>query len=100
MSPSPFCCLSSISRIYLLHEQLIMYWYGVPSPVTGLNLATCIWQSREHAILANSRPNHLRAAKLAKAAYEMYVLERWVVRKVKGETGVFLEPYKGGPVGW
>ena len=77
-----------------------MYWYGVPAPETGLNLATCIWQSRQHAILANSRPNHVRAAKLAKAAYEMYELERWVVRKFKGERGIHLEPYKEGPVGW
>ncbi|KAI6113247.1 hypothetical protein EDD16DRAFT_1693798 [Pisolithus croceorrhizus] len=36
----------------LAHEEavsnggLIMYWYGVPDPQTGLNLATCIWQSR------------------------------------------------------
>ncbi|KAF8586705.1 hypothetical protein K439DRAFT_1386773 [Ramaria rubella] len=79
---------------------LIMYWYGVPSPDTGLNLATCIWQSRQHAILANSRPNHIRAAKLAQAAYEMYDLERWIVRKIKGETGIRLEPYVEGPVGW
>ena len=77
-----------------------MYWYGVPAPETGLNLATCIWQSRQHAILANNNPNHVRAAKLAKAAYEMYELERWVVRKFKGERGIHLEPYKEGPVGW
>ncbi|THH04389.1 hypothetical protein EW146_g10192, partial [Bondarzewia mesenterica] len=40
----------------LAHEEairnggLIMYWYGIPDPETGLNLATCIWQSRAHAI--------------------------------------------------
>ncbi|KAF8491260.1 hypothetical protein JB92DRAFT_3006883 [Gautieria morchelliformis] len=79
---------------------LIMYWYGVPSPETGHNLATCIWQSRQHAILANSRPKHIRAAKLAKAAYETYELERWVVQKVKGETGIHIGAYKEGPVGW
>ena len=83
-----------------LIPQLIMYWFGVPSPETGLNLATCIWQSRQHAVQANSRPNHVRAAKLAKAAYERYDLERWIVRKVKGETGIRLEPYTEGPVGW
>ncbi|TFY78482.1 hypothetical protein EWM64_g5532, partial [Hericium alpestre] len=42
----------------LAHEEaiqnggLIMYWYGIPDAETGLNLATCIWQSRAHAIAA------------------------------------------------
>jgi len=79
---------------------LIMYWYGVPSPETGLNLATCIWQSRLHAVAANGRPHHVRAAKLAKEAYERYDLERWVLRKKSGEKSVRIEPYHGGPVGW
>lgn len=80
--------------------QLIMYWYGVPSPETGLNLATCIWQSRLHAVAANGRAHHVRAAQLAKEAYERYDLERWVLRKRRGERGVHIEPYHGGPVGW
>ncbi|KAF8507467.1 hypothetical protein BU17DRAFT_57437 [Hysterangium stoloniferum] len=90
----------------LAHEEavqnggLIMYWYGVPSPETGLNLATCIWQSRQHAILANSRPNHIQAAKLAKGAYEIYNLERYILRKRQGEIGIQIEPYTEGPVGW
>ncbi|GJJ06189.1 hypothetical protein Clacol_000378 [Clathrus columnatus] len=87
----------------LAHEEairnggLIMYWYGVPSPLTGLNLATCIWQSRQHAVAANSRPHHLRAAKLAKDSYEIYDLERYVLRKYTGEKGVRVEPYIDGP---
>ncbi|KIJ49344.1 hypothetical protein M422DRAFT_204535 [Sphaerobolus stellatus SS14] len=90
----------------LAHEEairnggLILYWYGVPSPETGLNLATCIWQSRQHAIAANGRSNHVIAARLAKDAYERYDLERWVLRKEKGEKGVSIESYEGGPVGW
>ncbi|KAF9519213.1 hypothetical protein BS47DRAFT_1337441 [Hydnum rufescens UP504] len=79
---------------------LIMYWYGEPNPRTRNNLATCIWQSRAHAIAANAQPYHRCAAKLAEASYETYVLERWVLTKEKGSTGVSIEPYKEGPVGW
>ena len=77
-----------------------MYWYGVPDPDTGLNLATCIWQSRAHAIAANSRPHHLVAMKLAKQSYEIYTLERHTLRKYKGQDHVVIEPYTGGEVGW
>ena len=76
-----------------------MYWYGTPDP-EGNNLATCIWQSRRHAIAANSRPNHIVAARLAVASFESYTLERHVIRKVEGESGVTVEPYTGGDVGW
>ncbi|KAG6337081.1 hypothetical protein ID866_1992 [Astraeus odoratus] len=80
---------------------LIMYWYGVPDPETGLNLATCIWQSRRHAIAANSRPRHIRAMKLAAVSYEIYGLERYRLVKVKGESGIQVEGYKdGSEVGW
>ncbi|KAG8936790.1 hypothetical protein FRC03_007600 [Tulasnella sp. 419] len=90
----------------LAHEEavenggLIMYWYGVPDPTTGLNLATCIWQSRAHAVAANRRPHHIRAVKLAAASYEIYNLERYVLRKQKGEKGVNVEEFTGGEVGW
>lgn len=40
-----------------------MYWYGVPD-ADGYNLATCIWQSRRHAIAGASRPHHAAASKL------------------------------------
>lgn len=60
-----------------------MYWYGVPHPVTRDNLATCIWQSRAHAVAANSRPYHAKAARLAASSYEMYDLERYTLRKGK-----------------
>ncbi|KAJ7084377.1 hypothetical protein B0H15DRAFT_393202 [Mycena belliarum] len=79
---------------------LLMYWYGVPSQDTGMNLATCIWQSRKHAIAANSRPHHIRAMKLAADSYEVYDLERYVLRKVGGATGVTVEHFNGGEVGW
>ena len=74
--------------------------YGVPDPVTGLNLATCVWQSRAHAIAANSRPHHIRAMRLAASSYEVYSLERHVLHKEKGERGVTIEEFIGGEVGW
>lgn len=79
---------------------LIMYWYGVPNPTTGMNLATCIWQSRKHAVAANSRPHHVMAVKLAAASYEVYTLERHVLRKAKGDKGITVESFNGGDVGW
>ncbi|RPD78049.1 hypothetical protein L226DRAFT_550950 [Lentinus tigrinus ALCF2SS1-7] len=79
---------------------LILYWYGTPHQTTGLNLATCIWQSRAHAAAANSRPHHIRAMRLAAASYERYELERYRLQKVKGERRVRVQPYDGGDVGW
>ncbi|KAL0956593.1 hypothetical protein HGRIS_002729 [Hohenbuehelia grisea] len=90
----------------LAHEEavqnggLILYWYGIPNPETGMNLATCIWQSRKHAIAANSRPHHIAAMKLAAASFSTYELERYRLRKVRGESHVAIEPYIGGDVGW
>ncbi|VDB95961.1 unnamed protein product [Peniophora sp. CBMAI 1063] len=90
----------------LAHEEairnggLILYWYGTPDQETGLNLATCIWQSRAHAIAANSRPHHIKAMRLAAASYERYDLERWRLVKERGERGVKVQEYTGGDVGW
>ncbi|KAJ7188275.1 hypothetical protein C8R46DRAFT_1171429 [Mycena filopes] len=79
---------------------LLLYWYGIPNQQTGMNLATCIWQSRKHAIAANSRPHHIQAMKLAAVSYEVYDLERHVLRKAVGSSGVTVEPFTGGDVGW
>lgn len=90
----------------LAHEEairnggLIMYWYGIPDPATGRNLATCIWQSRAHALAANGRPHHIRAMRLAAASYDTYDLERHTLRKARGSRGVSVEPFTGGAVGW
>lgn len=65
-----------------------------------MNLATCIWQSRKHAIAANGRPRHITAMKLAVASYDIYALERYVLRKEKGRLEVTIEPFLGGDVGW
>ncbi|KAH9048351.1 hypothetical protein EDB84DRAFT_265875 [Lactarius hengduanensis] len=83
----------------LAHEEaiknggLIMYWYGSPDPETGLNLATCVWQSRADAVAANSRPHHIRAMRQAALAYEMYELERWTLRKTAGSRYLEVLPY-------
>lgn len=79
---------------------LIMYWYGIPNTETGMNLATCIWQSRKHAVAANSRPHHIKAMRLAAAAYDVYRLERYVLRKRLGERHVIVEDFHAGEVGW
>ncbi|KAG1869822.1 hypothetical protein C8R48DRAFT_653348 [Suillus tomentosus] len=90
----------------LAHEEavlsggLIMYWYGVPDPETGMNLATCIWQSRKHAVAANSHPHHIRAMMLAASSYEVYTLERHKLRKLRGERGVTIHPFDGAEVVW
>jgi hypothetical protein len=83
-----------------MSSQLILYWYGIPNPDTGMNLATCVWQSRKHAIAAHSRPYHIQAMKLAAESFEMYTLERHMLRKVKGEKGITVEEFCGGDVGW
>jgi hypothetical protein len=77
-----------------------MYWYGIPNKITGINLATCVWQSRQHAVAANSRPYHIKAMRLAAGSYDMYTLERFVLRKEKGDSGVTIIPYVSGEVGW
>jgi hypothetical protein len=82
------------------HGGLILYWYGVPNPETGMNLATCIWQSRKQATEAASSPNHVKAKGLADGVYDVYSLERHVLRKVQGEEGVTIETFIEGEVGW
>ncbi|KZT10633.1 uncharacterized protein LAESUDRAFT_720985 [Laetiporus sulphureus 93-53] len=83
----------------LAHEEavqnggLLLYWYGTPHPESGMNLATCIWQSRAHALAANTRPHHIRAMRLAAASYEHYELKRYWLRKTKGERGLTVRPY-------
>lgn len=78
-----------------------MYWYGVPHPISGVNLATCIWQSRTAARKAIGGPEHIKAMRLASVSYDFYRLERYVLRKVKGEEGVSVEEYREGrEVGW
>ncbi|EIW83026.1 hypothetical protein CONPUDRAFT_101544 [Coniophora puteana RWD-64-598 SS2] len=79
---------------------LILYWYGVPHAETGMNLATCIWQSRKHARAANSRPHHIRAMRLAANSYEVYQLERYKLTKAKGTRHLAVEPFDGEEVGW
>jgi hypothetical protein len=79
--------------------KLIMYWYGIPDPETGVNLATCVWQSRAHAIAANSRPHHIQAMRLAASSYERYDLERWTLSKTAGSRRLEVLPFIQGAAG-
>jgi len=72
-----------------------MYWYGIPEKATGHNLATCIWQTRAHALVANSRPNHIHAARLAVSSYETFQLERYTLRKTAGSRRLEVLPFDG-----
>lgn len=110
--PTLVLTFSEIQLTQALHEadrkaheegdfyKLLMYWYGVPDVVTGMNLATCIWQSRRHAVAANTRPHHRKATELTAKSYEHYTLERYKLVKLRGESSIFIMPYEGGEVGW
>jgi hypothetical protein len=76
-----------------------MYWYGIPDPETGVNLATCVWQSRAYAIAACSRPDHIRAMRLAVSSYEKYDMQRWTLRKTAGSHRLEVLPYDQNTAG-
>ena len=76
-----------------------MYWYGIPDAETGVNLATCVWQTRAHAIAANSRPDHIRAMRLAGSSYELYEMQRWTLRKTIGSRRLEVLPFNQGAAG-
>jgi hypothetical protein len=76
-----------------------MYWYGIPDPETGVNLATCVWQSRAHAIAASSRPDHIRAMRLAGSSYATYEMQRWTLRKTAGSPRLEVLPFDRGTAG-
>ncbi|KAI9708114.1 MAG: hypothetical protein M1820_004318 [Bogoriella megaspora] len=86
----------------LAHEEavqsggLIMYFYGWPDPVTGENLATCIWRTRNEAREASKLPWHKEAVKESREAYGWFALERYAVIKDAGETGVRIEAWGDG----
>lgn len=71
VSTPPHCSRhESLIRFFFSPPQrggLLLYWYGSPTAL-GSNLATCIWQSRKHAVLANSGPRHLEAIRLARVS--------------------------------
>ena len=118
-------CMARLLTILLSNVRccqaggLLAYWYGAPNQ-HGSNLATCIWMSRAHAVKATSGPKHAEAMRLAtvsakrsperrqcirlifsslaQSMYANYDLERYVLKKVKGETGVTVERWNGGEV--
>ncbi|KAL7339656.1 hypothetical protein BJY59DRAFT_720778 [Rhodotorula toruloides] len=99
-------------------RKILMYWFGAPFPsaseqndapidddLVGVNLATCIWNSRRDAIEAMRGEKHREAAKLASSlrltlqvqtTYETYQLERYIIRKERGELGISVRDWHGG----
>ncbi|BGP32708.1 hypothetical protein JCM10296v2_004491 [Rhodotorula toruloides] len=90
-------------------RKILMYWFGTPFPsaserdvapidddLVDVNLATCIWNSRQDAIEAMRGEKHREAAKLASTTYETYQLERYIIRKEKGELGISVRDWHGG----
>ncbi|KAJ3277795.1 hypothetical protein HDU76_010172 [Blyttiomyces sp. JEL0837] len=67
---------------------LLKYWYGEAN-ANGDNLATCIWESREHALEATKGPLHRKAMALTASSFEKWRLERLSLRWVP-ETGDFV----------
>ena len=43
-------------------------------------------------------PAHEKAMRLASKMYESYTLERYVLKKVRGEVGVSIDIWRGGEV--
>ena len=86
----------------LAHEEavtsggLLMYFYGSPDPDTGVNLATCVWSSRDDARIASRLPMHRLAVEHARKAYAWFELERYAVVKRQGEEGVVIEAWDEG----
>ncbi|CAD6899753.1 unnamed protein product [Tilletia controversa] len=72
---------------------LLMYWYGAPHQVTGENLATCVWTSRQDAIQASNLPYHAEAAAHSLPAFRVFDLTRYAVRKVRGETKLRIDTW-------
>ncbi|KAE8223709.1 hypothetical protein CF319_g3294 [Tilletia indica] len=72
---------------------LLMYWYGAPHPVTGENLATCVWTSRADAIQASKLPFHAEAAAHSLPAFRVFDLTRYAVRKVRGEAKLRIDTW-------
>lgn len=85
----------------LAHEEavssggLLMYFYGSPDPITGSNLATCVWTSRAEALAASALPLHAKAVVHARKAYASFELSRYRLTKLEGETTLRVEECDG-----
>ncbi|OBT79188.1 hypothetical protein VF21_01758 [Pseudogymnoascus sp. 05NY08] len=53
----------------------LKYWFGSPD-VNGRNLATCVWRTKEDAVLGGVGPAHRRAAGAARHSYTEWHIER------------------------
>jgi len=83
----------------LAHEEaaasggLLKYWFGSPNPVTGRNLATCLWVDHEHAVGGGGGPGHREAMREAKGAYVGWEVERLRFVVEEGAERYWFEPW-------
>lgn len=66
---------------------LLMYWYGNPN-AAGENVATCVWTSRDDAVIASRLARHRAAAALASSVYQNYDVVRYVLKVEGGRVAV------------
>lgn len=62
----------------LEHGGLLRYFKGELNEKREC-LSFCLWETREQAVSAASRPSHSAAASISERTYESYVLERYAV---------------------
>lgn len=71
-------------------EGLVYYFRGVHNERREC-LSFCIWSSRQEAVRAAQLPLHQIAMNMVNEKYEWYSLERYMLRKVRGQSGIEAE---------
>ncbi|KAF3986195.1 hypothetical protein FT663_04630 [Candidozyma haemuli var. vulneris] len=56
---------------------LLKYWYGVPDPQTGQNLATCWWRSPQDARAGGTGKSHQSSVGKVKNWYKLWRVEQY-----------------------
>ena len=59
----------------MLTHYLGRYWFGEPD-AEGRNLATCVWQTREHAVKGGQGPAHRKASRATHSMYTAWKIDR------------------------
>ncbi|KAF0536888.1 hypothetical protein F8M41_008939 [Gigaspora margarita] len=73
------------------HGGLLKYWSGKFNQSREC-LSMCIWASRDNAVEASKKHSHKVAKELTNENYETYTLERYEMKKIKGETMISIIP--------
>ncbi|CAG8514466.1 33240_t:CDS:2 [Racocetra persica] len=71
----------------MLHGGLLKYFIGELNQFREC-LSMCIWTNREDSIKATQNRLHVDAKRLTNSMYETYTLERYKLKKTKGETKI------------